>query len=115
MTTIDFFVLPGYAVGAATLAALAGDPSAHGVAGVDAITVVTPAASSGLPAQCPTSPCSSGVLAVGQITSATDVDTYNNAVACLVDYVLLCRPSFGFQWNFTTLNQHSALTSRKVS
>ena len=77
--TLDFFVLPGYVVGPATLSVtVAADvPSAHGVSASTTITVVPADAASTLPAQCPSSPCSSGVLAVGQVTSATDVDTYS--------------------------------------
>jgi hypothetical protein len=82
VTTLDFFVLPGYAVGAATVSAVvtASGAGAQGVPASNTINVVAQAASSGLPAQCSTNPCSSGVLAVGQITSATDVDTYSLSV-----------------------------------
>ena len=78
-TTIGFFVLPGYSVGSYQLAGsvTADFTGAHAIAGSTTISVAAAATAVGLPAQCSSSPCSSGVLAVGQITSATDIDTYS--------------------------------------
>ena len=79
-TTIGFFVLPGYSVGSFPIAGsvTATFTGAHAIPGSNTISVVAAAAAVGLPAQCSSSSsCSSGVLAVGQITSATDIDTYS--------------------------------------
>ena len=79
-TTIGFFVLPGYSVGSYQLAGsvTANFTGAHAIAGSTTISVAAAATAVGLPAQCSSSSsCSSGVLAVGQITSATDIDTYS--------------------------------------
>ena len=79
-TTIGFFVLPGYSVGSYLLAGsvTALFTGAHAVPGSTTISVAAAASAVSLPAQCSTSSsCSSGVLAVGQITSATDIDTYS--------------------------------------
>jgi hypothetical protein len=79
-TVIGFFLLPGYSVGSFALSGsvTAGFPGALAVSGSTTIAVTAAATAVGLPAQCPSSsPCSSGVLAVGQITSATDIDTYS--------------------------------------
>ena len=79
-TTIGFFVLPGYSVGSYPLAGSvsANFTGAHAVTVSTTISVAEAGKAVSLPAQCTSSStCSSGVLAVGQITSATDIDTYS--------------------------------------